>query len=702
MPYKLKKARNKPLYWVVDNTGKKYEKEPIPLERAKKQIVALHISTKHAGGSLWSSVVDIVNNIPGWTTAMVSNKYTRATQKWIDSNKGNTVESVTVRRAPIPDGLTTVFDLITAGQWSPGVKAAGYDKMYHLSILITNQNGKPSQLEKLANLNFTDNIIEEPNTTYKKISIPRGINVGEMLAKTHNAMGTTNYFQYDAFSNNCQTFIYNLLKSNDIGTKADYDWILQPVEELLKREPGFLPGLAKTITNIGSIWGTLFGGGKFPSLNILQKIATQAKSMNPIEVEGWKPVSFTPTMKFYRKDDVIVVSIRGTEKTDLEDLSADASIAVNNLNSSNRYKKDYQAMIDFYYKYKAVPLYYYGVGYSLGGAIMDRLISEGYIKKGVSFNPAIEPSNIVNDSYLKNRRIYIKTDPLYLVMGQFAKGSETVSGKDGKFSHSLSNFDDIVGGLKGRGEKFPTLEKEGPLYVLKYKGRTLSRFVKREDAIAELNTFLSDKNKLKRIIQQIKNITFTPKPKAPGSSLEDELGGGVRYPFFSSNVPRYERLGQDETTQEAILVPIEPDYEARPEPSAPIAYAFPVMIGPEPSAPPCYAEPDIHIGAPNMRDIERRVHENAANRVRRREDFEVESESESDSSSSSDEEDPERVTRSEEEKRYLESKAMTPTDPQGGKKRRHIRKYLKGMGIPATKKNIDKALSACEAEGVVF
>jgi hypothetical protein len=391
-------------------------------------------------------------------------------------------------------------------------------------------------------------------------------------------------------------------------------------------------------------------------------------------------------MKFYSKDDVIVVSIRGTEKTDIKDLSADASIAFNNLDSSDRYKKDYQAMVDFYYKYKTVPLYYYGVGYSLGGAIMDRLISEGYIKKGVSFNPAIEPSNIVNDSYLKNRRIYIKTDPLYLVMGQFAKGSETVSGKSDRFSHSLSNFDDIV--------------------------------------------------------------------------------GGVRYPFFSSKVPKHERLGQDETTQGAILVPIEPDYEAYPEP----CYMFPVMIGPEPSAPPYYAEPDIHIGAPNIRDIERRVHENAANRVRQREDFEVESESESEP----EQEDPERVTRTEEEKRYSESKAMTPTDPQGGghwfsrpiqvhpepiheeanvyelpiqshpvrppprrnhnrgrnpelrrrqyerymnthmpglaetsqdeggKKRRHIRKYLKGMGIPATKKNMDKALSACEAEGVVF
>lgn len=47
MPYKMRKAPKKDLYWVVDTTGDKYSKKPIPLGRAKKQIVALHINTGH-------------------------------------------------------------------------------------------------------------------------------------------------------------------------------------------------------------------------------------------------------------------------------------------------------------------------------------------------------------------------------------------------------------------------------------------------------------------------------------------------------------------------------------------------------------------------------------------------------------------------------------------------------------------------------
>lgn len=429
MPYKLRKAPNKPLYWVVDNTGKKYEKNPIPLERAKKQITALRIHLKHGGsdpfntpppsmfdtlkldpesvytaaynayksalaaytsnkskantdalnvasaaldkanaarkatanlsatqianaknaflgaqveyrnalmqgGLTQSQATAIVNyelskyekngqsfytslnssknllrlieaatfyqnpldatamgrfnglsvglssslsptadqleylksslsgglSIPDFTTSLVRQKYTTATQKWVKANENQTISAMVIRRAPIAAGLNVAFNLITAGQWTPGMRAAGYDQMYHLGVVITEENGKSSILEKLSSLNFSDSITTVPNTEYRKVSIPAGLTVGMMLDKTFDFMGSEKYFKYDAFANNCQTFIYSLLKSNGLGTQADYDWLLQPLDVLLKNEPGFLPGVAKTITNIGAIWDTLFGG----------------------------------------------------------------------------------------------------------------------------------------------------------------------------------------------------------------------------------------------------------------------------------------------------------------------------------------------------------------------------------------------------------------------------------------------------------
>jgi hypothetical protein len=45
MPYKLRKAPNRDLYWVIDDKGKKYSKDPMPKSRAEKQLSALHIHT---------------------------------------------------------------------------------------------------------------------------------------------------------------------------------------------------------------------------------------------------------------------------------------------------------------------------------------------------------------------------------------------------------------------------------------------------------------------------------------------------------------------------------------------------------------------------------------------------------------------------------------------------------------------------------
>ena len=50
MPYKLRKARNKTLYWVVTiETEKKHSKDPIPKEKAKAQLRILESALKGSG-----------------------------------------------------------------------------------------------------------------------------------------------------------------------------------------------------------------------------------------------------------------------------------------------------------------------------------------------------------------------------------------------------------------------------------------------------------------------------------------------------------------------------------------------------------------------------------------------------------------------------------------------------------------------------
>ena len=50
MPYKLRKAPKRDLYWVVGDDGKKHSKEPLPRERAEAQMRALYAAMRKEGG----------------------------------------------------------------------------------------------------------------------------------------------------------------------------------------------------------------------------------------------------------------------------------------------------------------------------------------------------------------------------------------------------------------------------------------------------------------------------------------------------------------------------------------------------------------------------------------------------------------------------------------------------------------------------
>lgn len=164
-------------------------------------------------------------------------------------------------------------------------------------------------------------------------------------------------------------------------------------------------------------------------------------------INGWTLISRTPTLLFYRSGDTIVVAIRGTKPTDRRDVEADAKIALNQLESTPRYQTDLSTLLTFQKQYPPSQFEYYGVGHSLGGAILDSFLADGWIRSGISYNPAIQPKNIPKPS--TNQRIYQTGDPLYAVMGQFAKGSEVRPRKKSSPFESLLRNVPYVGSLIG-------------------------------------------------------------------------------------------------------------------------------------------------------------------------------------------------------------------------------------------------------------
>lgn len=184
---------------------------------------------------------------------------------------------------------------------------------------------------------------------------------------------------------------------------------------------GVAGGLSAKLTKLlkgAGIFDSIYkGSGPIPDRNILQQLATQSYEANPAPRIGqMNLLRATPTLKFYKPDaNTIVVAIRGTKPTDMGDVKADALIALGQLESSDRYKTDLNTLQQFQTQYPPSQYDYYGVGHSLGGAILDLFLKQGLLKNGVSYNPAVQPQDFQGN--LPNQRVYMESDPLYKIMG---------------------------------------------------------------------------------------------------------------------------------------------------------------------------------------------------------------------------------------------------------------------------------------------
>ena len=157
-----------------------------------------------------------------------------------------------------------------------------------------------------------------------------------------------------------------------------------------------------------------------PPLVTLQKMAHASYHHPPREGEneigGWTLVQENEWVKFYAKGNEVVIATRGSQ-TGEDWTDANRRIPFNDLESSTVYKRNE----DYIKQFKANnPQYttYYGIGHSLSGAINDIYLRKGIVSEAVSYNPAVE-TQYLRAQVPNHRRIYMKDDPLYKLMGQW-------------------------------------------------------------------------------------------------------------------------------------------------------------------------------------------------------------------------------------------------------------------------------------------
>jgi hypothetical protein len=212
---------------------------------------------KNKGGSFMSEVNRHIKGIEMAVKVYRTNlpPQTRAVLK--ENNNGfSPITEIKVCREPLKGVFTVAIDTI---QSVDSAKYEPHDQLFHLYMVCTLTNGHKIRIEKEEDIKAK---------YYKKpqyesgfiIHIIKPLTILGMFQNTISRVGNKEFFHYDAFSDNCQKFIYDNLISNNIPlTQEQINFIMQKVDNLLPSWAKKLTGFFTDLANRGKT--AIFGEG---------------------------------------------------------------------------------------------------------------------------------------------------------------------------------------------------------------------------------------------------------------------------------------------------------------------------------------------------------------------------------------------------------------------------------------------------------
>lgn len=188
-------------------------------------------------------MVEAVHQLIDWWTGT---KVPPKISNWLKQHGEESIRSLAVCREPISKTLDLAIDIISEGKYSAIKNRIGYDKFFHLGLVV---NGNWF-LEK----NEQFNIRPFRMTSDKEIRDVRvpDINIAEFMRKASEGNEVAFYREYDAFSQNCQAMVLQLLQKNGLLTEELRKFIRQDVQALVNEIPE-THKTARDITDVASL-----------------------------------------------------------------------------------------------------------------------------------------------------------------------------------------------------------------------------------------------------------------------------------------------------------------------------------------------------------------------------------------------------------------------------------------------------------------
>lgn len=195
---------------------------------------------------------------------MGKDRLPKEAQAVLDKVGDKKIDFIFIQRVPVEAALKGMLDVLSLGQFSKATKKLGYDKVFHLSMIVQLEGGQDVVVEKNERINISFKIPPMKKGGEKILVGFRGRKtLNELLENTRKKIGDNAFFTYQSFKYNCQHFINAILDSNGINNPQAKAFILQDAGAILENmgdDFAYMRPLANSITDLGAAFNNLIYG----------------------------------------------------------------------------------------------------------------------------------------------------------------------------------------------------------------------------------------------------------------------------------------------------------------------------------------------------------------------------------------------------------------------------------------------------------
>ena len=174
------------------------------------------------------------------------------------------VRAIRIGRRPINNMVEKAFDVISLGKWSKLRDQYYYDRLFHLFLIITLEDGTIISLEKNSIVTMTedDERCSMKDVECIELEYPAdSLTLDELVRKPLERIGKEKYFIYHPFDQNCQIFIRDVLTTFGLYNKKIDDFVYQDITAIVKRLPWYVKWVGKAATDIDATISKITGAG---------------------------------------------------------------------------------------------------------------------------------------------------------------------------------------------------------------------------------------------------------------------------------------------------------------------------------------------------------------------------------------------------------------------------------------------------------